>query len=351
MKSRIALDPALTVIRAALVLGVAAVGYSAGTRLFPDVVNIVYMTVLGALVGGLLSGGPAMWLRRQVGRLASAIINLPPEAALAATVGTILALTISVLLSSILGAIPGFAWYHSLVITAILAALLDFVAVRNQRFFVPFSRPAAPEVRAVPVPLARPKLLDTSVIIDGRVAEVAQTGFLEGPLVVPGFVLRELQLLADQADPIRRGKGRRGLDVLERMHNTPALDLSVQEFEPGAGGVDDQLVVAALATRAAIVTNDSALGKIAGLHGVQVLNLNELAETLRARHGAGDELTITVVKEGSKPGQGVGYLEDGTMVVIEDGLALRGRTVRVAVVSSSQTALGRMIFARPKEVV
>lgn len=351
MKPRLSLDPTFTVIRLAIALVIAALGYSLGERVFADAVNVAYMTVLGALVGSLFSRGLAEWLRLQVSNLAQGIVNIAPEAALAATVGTILALTISVLLGSILGAIPGFAWYHSLFITAILAGLLVLMAVRYQRFFVPFSRNPIRETRHGRTASARSKLLDSSVIIDGRVADVTQTGFLEGPLIVPGFVLRELQLLADQADPIRRGKGRRGLDVLERMHNMPGLDLIVLEYEPSPGGVDDQLIVAAVATGAAIVTNDSALGKIAALQGVIVLNLNELAETLRARHGAGDELTITVVKEGSKPGQGVGYLEDGTMVVIEDGLALRGRTVRVAVVSSSQTALGRMIFARPKEVV
>ncbi|HWG84078.1 MAG TPA: PIN domain-containing protein [Deinococcales bacterium] len=344
-------DPVLLVLRTALIALGGLIGYYAGWRLDLDPLNTIYFTLLGILVFSLLTRRPARALRRWVAGTAQAILNLPPEAALAATLGGILALVISVLLNSILVQVPGFAWYHSLGMTAVLATFFIALGLRYQALLAPLSRQARSEARPAVLVPASAKLLDTSVIIDGRVMDVAETGFLEGPLIVPAFVLRELQLLADQSDPLKRARGRRGLELLERAQANPLAKLVVTEFPDTGGGVDDRLARAALDSHATLVTNDSALGRIASLQGVRVLNLNELADALRPRHGAGDELTITVVREGSKPGQGVGYLEDGTMVVVEDGLALRGRTVRVAVVTSSQTALGRMIFARPKEVV
>lgn len=343
-------DAVLLLIRAVLV-GLGALGgfLVAGALRDVDAINTVYIAILGGLIASLLSARPARALRAVVRQLADAAHNVPPQAVLAATVATILALLISVLLNSILSAIPGFAWYHMVAITLILAGFLGYVAVINHALLAPLAGPPASERRAAPRGPA-PKLVDTSAIIDGRLLEVAQSGFLEGTLIVPAFVLRELQVLADAGDATRRSRGRRGLEVLERIRASGAAELAVREFA-GAGGVDDRLVQAALETGAALLTNDHALSRIAGLQGIRVLSLNALAEALKSRHGVGDEITIAVVKEGSQPGQGVGYLDDGTMVVVEDGLALRGRTIKVAVVSNIQTALGRMIFAKPTEVV
>jgi uncharacterized protein YacL len=181
--------------------------------------------------------------------------------------------------------------------------------------------------------------------------EVTQTGFLEGVMIVPGFVLRELQYFADQSDSARRSKGRRGLEVLEKLRAMRGVELSVREFEDTGGGVDDRLIRAAQEIDAYVVTNDTGLARVAGLQDVRCLSLNSLADALKTRYGAGDEFELQIVKEGSQAGQGIGYLEDGTMVVIEDGVAFKGRTVRVMVSTVTQTSLGRMIFAKPKEVV
>jgi uncharacterized protein YacL len=350
-------DPLLTLVRSLLVALGALVGYVISYPVFaPDSLNRVYVTLLGGLVASLLVRRPAKIIRDFLGRVIDSVVHLPPQTVLAGTVATIAALVISVLLNNLLSSVPGFAWYFQLGVTLILEVFFVFFAVQNREWFTPIA--GKPVERIVPSGAVATKLLDTSVIIDGRIAEVAQTGFLDGPFIVPAFVLRELQFFADQADPIKRSKGRRGLEILERMRATPGMEFVVREFPgdaPSVSGtgeaVDDRLVRAALDMGAWLVTNDNGLAKVAGLQGVKCLSLNALAETLKPRHGAGDELTITVVKEGSQAGQGIGYLDDGTMVVIEDGLALRGRTVRVAVVSNIQTALGRMIFAKPKEVV
>ena len=347
-------DPLLITIRSVMIALGALIGWLVAQAFFPaDSINRIYITILGALVASLFTSRPSKWLRDSLFNLMDQIQHTPPKTILAVTVATIAALLISVLLNNILSSVPGYGWYFQLGITLLLEGLLVFVAVSNQDLFIPMvgRTPDRPASGGAAIPVAQPKLLDTSVIIDGRVLEVAQTGFLEGPFVVPAFVLRELQFFADQSDSAKRAKGRRGLEVLERMQAIPALEFLVREFADTGGGVDERLVRAAQEIGGCVVTNDNGLLKVAGLQGVKCLSLNALAEALKPRYGAGDELTVSVVKEGSQPGQGIGYLEDGTMVVVEDGMALRGRTVRVAVVSNIQTALGRMIFAKPKEVI
>jgi uncharacterized protein YacL len=343
-------DPLRIIIRVVLVLLGAWLAYLIAPRLVEGSVNQAYIIVLGALITSLFTGRPSAWLRALVARSAEAWITMPPQTVFAATVATIAALLISVLLNSVLSNIPGYAWYMQILITIILEVFLVSVAVLNSDAFRAFSRVEKPKTASL-APMLMPKLLDTSVIIDGRIVEVAQTGFLEGPLIVPGFVLRELQFFADQSDHQRRNKGRRGLEVLERLRTLRGVELSVREFEDTGGGVDDRLIRAAQEIGAGIVTNDSGLSRVAGLQDVRALSFNALADALKTRLGAGDEFDLQVIKAGSQPGQGIGYLEDGTMVVIEDGAAFKGRTVRVAVSTVTQTSLGRMIFAKPKEVL
>jgi uncharacterized protein YacL len=347
-------DPVRVLIRLLLIGLGAWLAWLIAPRLVSDGVNHVYITILGALVTSLFTGRPSAWLRAQVSRAAEAWVNLPPQTVFAATVATIGALLISVLLNNVLSNVPGYAWYVQLIITALLEVFLVSIAVMNADTFraLSSSRNAPPErPKTGPVLGATPKLLDTSVIIDGRIVEVAQTGFLEGVMIVPGFVLRELQYFADQSDSARRSKGRRGLEVLEKLRAMRGVDLSVREFEDTGGGVDDRLIRAAQEIGAYVVTNDTGLARVAGLQDVKTLSLNSLADALKTRYGAGDEFELQIVKEGSQAGQGIGYLEDGTMVVIEDGVAFKGRTVRVMVSTVTQTSLGRMIFAKPKEVV
>jgi uncharacterized protein YacL len=195
---------------------------------------------------------------------------------------------------------------------------------------------------------ATPKLLDTSVIIDGRVVDIVLSGFLEGPLLVPRSVLAELQRIADSSDLLRRNRGRRGLDILNRLRRElDAVRIIDDEAGPGAD-VDGQLVRLARSHKAWVVTNDFNLSKVAELQGVRVLNVNELAQALRPAVLPGEELSVQVIRDGKEAGQGVAYMEDGTMIVVEGGKRLIGETSDVVVTSVLQTSAGRMIFARPK---
>ncbi|GAB4246569.1 MULTISPECIES: PIN/TRAM domain-containing protein [Deferrisoma] len=194
-----------------------------------------------------------------------------------------------------------------------------------------------------------PKILDTSAIIDGRVADMVDLGFIGGPLVVPQFILNELQGIADSTDPLKRARGRRGLSVLERLQAMEGVEVRItdQDF-PKVKEVDAKLVSLAKTSGATLITNDFNLSKVAELQGVRVLNINELANALRPVVLPGESVQVTLQKEGKEPGQGVGYLEDGTMVVVEQGQSLIGQPVKAVVTSVLQTSAGRMIFARPE---
>ena len=201
----------------------------------------------------------------------------------------------------------------------------------------------------------RPLVLDTSVIIDGRIADVCDTRLIDTTLLVPRFVLQELQAVADSSDKLKRNRGRRGLDILKRLQTNPKIDLqmhdgNVAELRSGERiRVDERLVILAKALNARVVTNDFNLNKIAQLQGVDVINLNELANAMKTVALPGEVMLVKVVKAGDQMGQGVGYLDDGTMVVIEQGRALIGMEVGIVVTSVLQTPAGRMIFGRPDQ--
>jgi uncharacterized protein YacL len=193
------------------------------------------------------------------------------------------------------------------------------------------------------------KLLDTSVIIDGRIADITETGFLEGTLVIPQFILRELQHIADSSDPLKRNRGRRGLDILQKIQKNVDIRVEISDMEfPEIREVDNKLVAMAKALHAKIVTNDFNLNKVAELHGIKVLIVNQLANALRPVVLPSEEISVRITKRGKEPDQGVGYLDDGTMVVIEGGSGLLNRTVDVVITSVLQTSVGRMIFGRIK---
>jgi uncharacterized protein YacL len=198
---------------------------------------------------------------------------------------------------------------------------------------------------------AKPLVLDTSVIIDGRIADICDTGIIDTKLLVPRFVLQELQGIADSSDKIKRNRGRRGLDVLKRMQSNPKIELQMHEGNlpelRDVHKVDERLVVLAKALSARVVTNDFNLNKIAQLQGVDVINLNELSNALKLVALPGELLPVRIVKQGDQIGQGVGYLDDGTMVVVERSRDAIGREVSVQVTSVLTTANGRMVFARP----
>lgn len=198
---------------------------------------------------------------------------------------------------------------------------------------------------------AMPKVLDTSVIIDGRIADIVKTGFIEGKIVIPEFVLVELRHIADSSDVLKRNRGRRGLDILNRMQDQFGIEIydtaaekSIQEIPE----VDVKLLELASIMHGAVVTNDYNLNKVASIKGVPVLNINDLANTLKPVVLPGEEMRLTPVKEGKEPGQAVAYLDDGTMIVVEDGREFIGEDIPVLVSSVLQTSAGRMIFAKPK---
>ena len=193
----------------------------------------------------------------------------------------------------------------------------------------------------------RYRILDTSVIIDGRVADIVEVGFLDGTLVVPQFVLKELQYVADSSDSIRRNRGRRGLDILHRMQKMAGVEVSISDLDfPDIKDVDLKLIEVAKALAGRIVTNDFNLNKVAQLRGVDVLNINELANALKPVALPGELMNVFILKEGKEPNQGVAYLDDGTMVVVDNARSRIGRHVDIAVTSVLQTTAGRMIFGR-----
>jgi uncharacterized protein YacL len=217
------------------------------------------------------------------------------------------------------------------------------------RFIIPYVE-FSKEVKG-----GRPLVLDTSVIIDGRIADVCDTRLIDTTLLVPRFVLQELQAVADSSDKLKRNRGRRGLDILKRLQTNPKIDLqmhdgNVPELRTGERiRVDERLVILAKALNARVVTNDFNLNKIAQLQGVDVINLNELANAMKTVALPGEQMMVRVVKAGDQIGQGVGYLDDGTMVVIEQGRPHIGQEVPIVVTSVLQTPAGRMIFGRPEQ--
>jgi uncharacterized protein YacL len=192
-------------------------------------------------------------------------------------------------------------------------------------------------------------LVDTSAIIDGRIADIARTGFISGHLLIPRFVLNELQYVSDSADNLRRQRGRRGMEVLSELQKDPAIPVTISDIDvEGVREVDERLIVLARQLSCPILTNDYNLNRVAEIQGVSILNINELANAVKAILLPGETLDMKIIQEGKEYGQGVGYLEDGTMVVVEDGNKFIGKTINITVTKVLQTAAGRMIFAKPE---
>lgn len=211
------------------------------------------------------------------------------------------------------------------------------------RFIIPYVE-FAKEVKRL-----KPCILDTSVVIDGRIADVVETSVFDGPLVMPKFVIAELQAIADSSDRLRRSRGRRGLDILNRLRSNANVELEIYEHElPTFAGqpVDMKLVILAKHLSGKLLTNDYNLNKVARLHGVTVINLNDLANALKPVFLPGERIEVHIVKQGEEPGQGIGYLDDGTMVVVEAGRDHIGKQVAITVTSVLQTSAGRMVFGR-----
>ncbi|WP_309716282.1 PIN domain-containing protein [Armatimonas sp.] len=236
-------------------------------------------------------------------------------------------------------------------LTGVILSYLTTAAALSMREELHFYMPSSPkEDVEETLPPAVFKILDTNVIIDGRIADIARAGFVEGTIYIPGFVLDELQHIADSSDGLKRARGRRGLDILNQMQKELTLVVrSYDKMAPEKEEVDSRLVKLAKALNGSLVTNDFNLNKVAELQGVPVLNINELANALKPIVLPGEEMRVAVVKEGREQHQGIGYLDDGTMIVIEGGRKALGETADVIVSSLLQTTAGKMIFAHMRE--
>ncbi len=307
--------------------------------------------IVGAVIGVMIVPTAQLLFETELAHVERAVDRLAPGELVGGAIGLVTGLVIAFLIKSILFEFVAFAGptggYIAIALYLVLSVFTAFLGARVGAK----QRVAIARLATASTPAAgggEPKVLDTSVVIDGRILDIVRSGFLEGPLLLPRFVLRELQLIADSADPLRRTRGRRGLEVLGTLQKTVPIEIVERDPEDIAE-VDAKLVRLAQERGAKLVTNDYNLNRVAHVEGVSVLNINELANALKPVLLPGEELRVSVIREGREPHQGVGYLDDGTMIVIENGRRLIGETVEVAVTSALQTNAGRMIFARPKQ--
>lgn len=313
--------------------------------------------ILACSLGGYLAGSQLMASKTFAlwGLLAGAVLailtilsvenakNTSLKKISGAVLGLLMGLVFARLLSS---AVPLFVKSGSTAISAVIYAILVYVGFKvglqkGEEFTlqsVGISRGVEEESF---------KILDTSVIIDGRIADICETGFIEGVFIIPQFVLHELQHIADSPDAVKRTRGKRGLEILHRMQKSVDIEVRINDQDfPRIKEVDTKLVELAKRIGGTIITNDANLNKVAELQGIGVLNINALANALKPIVLPGEEINVYVLKEGKEPGQGVAYLDDGTMVVVENGRRFMGRSLDVVVTSVLQTTAGRMIFAK-----
>nr|MBO6295419.1 TRAM domain-containing protein [Schwartzia sp. (in: firmicutes)] len=334
---------------------------------------------LGALVGSLTASYLISTLKRFSAWVETQLNKMPIHDVLAGAIGLSLGLILATLLGGAFSRIPIVGNYLPVVFAIVFGYLGIRITMTKReeiadmfsfipRFFKDVLK--AREVRQEPAPAPIPeplpeiktempetgedkryKLLDTSAIIDGRIADVIDSGFLEGTLLIPVFVLEELQRIADSADALKRARGRRGLDILQKIRSEAklAVEIDSRDFDDIAE-VDSKLVRLGQLVGGKIVTNDYNLNKVSELQGVPVLNVNELANAVKPVVVPGESMRVTVVKDGKEQGQGVAYLDDGTMIVIEGGHRHLNQNIDVEVTSALQTAAGRMIFAKPRRL-
>lgn len=345
-----------------------AVGFAAGYQLvdvsFAAIVAFAELEASAAtgigvsILGGSVFGLIFYLITPRVVRIAtsvndwmvSALKAIPTQDIAVGVLGLIIGLLVGSLLSLALYRIPLVGRYLAPAV-ALLAGYLGMSLMLNRKEEMTFltglfSRQARAAERGN---YRSAKILDTSVIIDGRIVDICAAGFLEGVVIVPGFVLEELRHIADSSDMLKRNRGRRGLDILNKMQKEAKIPVQVveQDFEEILE-VDSKLVKLAKVMKGKIITNDYNLNKVCELRGVPVLNINELANAVKPVVLPGEEMVAQIIKDGKEPGQGVAYMEDGTMIVVEGGRRYMGDTIEVIATSVLQTAAGRMIFARPK---
>ncbi len=323
----------------------------------PWISNPYVAAIVGALVFFLLSLLFVDSLINFMKWMEEKLLHAPTPDLLFGTVGMIIGLVVAFLIGFALSTvdIPLVATVAPLVLSVVLGYLgfqvgfqkrEEMLTMLTPSKFTPAKKQEAEE----PVEKVSYKLLDTSVIIDGRIADISATGFMEGTFVVPQFVLSELQHIADSSDTLKRTRGRRGLDILKRLQSerVDAIMITEENFDE-VSEVDLKLMRAAKKMGGQVVTNDFNLNKVCELHNVPVLNINDLANAVKPVVIPGEDMHVVVIKDGKEQNQGVAYLDDGTMIVIEDGKGYIGQAINVTVTSVLQTSAGRMIFAKPRD--
>jgi uncharacterized protein YacL len=340
--------------RVAGTAGLAVAGWASGSSLTDgfdgnttDAVVTTALTATGALLGALLT--PYL-TNRPLRALADYLVSLPYPTLASILAGLAFGLGLAALLAYPMSQLPGAA---GIVVPIVLVFALGFVGVyvfvqRRDELAQMLPEPRRGQYgqngREYQV------LLDTSAIIDGRIADVSDAGFLIGTLVIPRFILDELRHIADSSDSLRRNRGRRGLEILNKLRKEATVPLRILDVDIGDGQeADEKLVSLASSMKAPIATTDYNLNRVAEFQGVKVLNVNELANALKPVVLPGENMRVRVIQEGKEPGQGVGFLDDGTMVVIEGGRRYINAHVEVQVTRALQTAAGRIIFAQPKD--
>jgi uncharacterized protein YacL len=343
-----------------LAIGGGYLGNDIGTKLGQ---SPILFTVIVGLVGALIGLVLTPWLTTRPARsLVSLISKLSVQTLATGLIGMVVGLLIAALLALPLSLLPKpFSQVLPFVAVIIFAymGIMIFVMRQKELFGVFFPRWAArysektgeeapQEAEGVTTAgIGRNILLDTSVIIDGRIADIARTGFLAGTLLIPRFVLNELQYIADSPDALRRQRGRRGIEVLGQLQKESIVPVRISDIDvEGVREVDDKLVVLARQLRCPILTNDFNLNRVAELQGVAVLNVNALANAVKSVFLPGESISVNIIQEGREVGQGIAYLDDGTMVVVEDGRDRINTRANVSVTKVLQTAAGRMVFGR-----
>lgn len=292
--------------------------------------------------------------KKSVDKVETELQELPAFDIVIGSIGLIIGLVIAYLLSRLFLEIPYAGIFISALSYLILGYLGIIIPTKKREDFTGlvdiFKRTNKDKLKSISK--GCPKILDTSVIIDGRISDICKTGFVEGPLVIPEFVLEELQHIADSSDSLKRNRGRRGLDILNKIQKELDIEVVIHDkkFED-INEVDSKLLKLAQFLKGKVVTNDYNLNKVAEFHGVDVLNINELANAVKPVVLPGEEMNVLVIKDGKESGQGVAYLDDGTMIVVDGGRKHIGENIEVMVTSVLQTAAGRMIFAKPKNLV
>lgn len=311
-------------------------------------IAVVSATTIGVMVSMILLSPFISWVAALIGHLLNQLFKMPLPDIVSAVFGLIVGLIIASLLNSVVGKLPVIGPYFTVLSLLVFAYVGLVVGYRKRSEFIALFNWRPVRSRAGhTASLPDVKLLDTSVIIDGRIADICRSGFLEGQLAVPVFVLNELRHIADLPDVLKRNRGRRGLDILNRMQKElPSGVVTIETDYPDMAEVDNKLLRLAQDMKATVITNDYNLGKVAQVQGVRILNVNELAGALRAVWLPGETLTVDIVQAGREPNQGLAFLDDGTMIVVENGRCCIGQQVAAEVSSVLQTSAGRMIFAK-----